>query len=297
MHYAYAAQLPNVLSLVSVMQHALEKIPSACMRIMLPHPPEPKDDLTTFLDSLGNTSVLRMPVMPAVSSATLSSTHRPLDVLPTGGSGMEQVPPTSVPVFGGVPITPVPTGMAMGISLFKSSIAPPPNFTPLQASRGLASSSLAPAAASTPKASGSAIGLPVSIPLTAHLGGRSDSLTDPIQVGSHVIAGSLVGMGEEGNAVLNDKLRRMTGDVTQKHGIQLRGKRAHDNDSDEEDEGDDADGSTFEDLEEAVTAPVKKAGKAKSPAKSAPTTDKWTMADLDRMRQNRYGLDRADKIA
>ena len=29
--------------LASMMEHALEKIPSAYMRIMLPHPPEPKD--------------------------------------------------------------------------------------------------------------------------------------------------------------------------------------------------------------------------------------------------------------
>ena len=31
-------------SLASVMQHALEKVLSTCMRIMPPHPPEPKDD-------------------------------------------------------------------------------------------------------------------------------------------------------------------------------------------------------------------------------------------------------------
>ena len=41
--------------LATVMQHALEKIPNTCMRVVPPRPPEPKDDLTAFLDSLGNT--------------------------------------------------------------------------------------------------------------------------------------------------------------------------------------------------------------------------------------------------
>ena len=40
--------------LASVMQHALEKVPSTCMRIVPPHPPELKDDLMAFLDSLKN---------------------------------------------------------------------------------------------------------------------------------------------------------------------------------------------------------------------------------------------------
>ena len=116
-------------------------------------------------------------------------------------------------------------------------------------------------------------------------------MTDPIQVGSCVIAGSLVGMCKEGNATLDDELRRMAGDVTQKHGTQLGGKHAHDDNSDKEDEGDDGDGSTFEDLDKAVSAPVKKAGKAKSPVKLASTDDKWMAADLDSACQNRYGLD------
>ena len=41
--------------LATIMQHALEKVPSTCMRIMPPRPPEPKDNLTAFLDLLGNT--------------------------------------------------------------------------------------------------------------------------------------------------------------------------------------------------------------------------------------------------
>ena len=40
-------------SLATMMQHALEKIPSVCMMNIPPHPPEPNDHLTAFLDSLG----------------------------------------------------------------------------------------------------------------------------------------------------------------------------------------------------------------------------------------------------
>ena len=36
--------------LATIMQHALEKIPSTCMRIVPPCPPEPKDNLTAFID-------------------------------------------------------------------------------------------------------------------------------------------------------------------------------------------------------------------------------------------------------
>ena len=42
--------------LASIMQHMLEKVPSNCMRIVPPRPPEPKDNLTAFLDSLANSS-------------------------------------------------------------------------------------------------------------------------------------------------------------------------------------------------------------------------------------------------
>ena len=50
--------------LASVMQHALEKVPRLCMRIVPPHPLEPKDNLTAFLDSLGNTSATGTPAAP-----------------------------------------------------------------------------------------------------------------------------------------------------------------------------------------------------------------------------------------
>ena len=52
--------------LASVMQHTLEKVPTTCMRIVPPHPPEPKDNLTLFLDSLGNSLATRMPATPVV---------------------------------------------------------------------------------------------------------------------------------------------------------------------------------------------------------------------------------------
>ena len=103
-----------------------------------------------------------------------------------------------------------------------------------------------------------------------------------------------MGMGEEGDTTLNDEPRRMARDVTQKHGTQLGGKHAHDNDGDNDKEGEDGNGSALKDLHEPVSIPIKKAGKAKSPTKSVPTTDRWTAADLDSVRQNRYGLDQAD---
>ena len=52
--------------LASVMQHALEKVPSTCMRIVPPHPLEPKDNLTLFLDLLGKSSATCAPVTPVV---------------------------------------------------------------------------------------------------------------------------------------------------------------------------------------------------------------------------------------
>ena len=53
-------------SLASVMQHALETVPSTSMRIVPPHPLEPKDNLTLFLDSLGNSLATHVPAMPVV---------------------------------------------------------------------------------------------------------------------------------------------------------------------------------------------------------------------------------------
>ena len=104
----------------------------------------------------------------------------------------------------------------------------------------------------------------------------------------------MVGLGEEGKAVLDEELRGMAGDVTRKHGGAQPGeKHPFDDEEEEEENKDDGDGSTFKDVNEVVSAPAKKAGKAKSPAKLAPTTNKWTVADLDTACQNRYNLDLA----
>ena len=54
MYHAHVAHCLTSFSLVTVMQHVLEKIPSACMMNIRPHPLEPKDSLSAFLDSLGS---------------------------------------------------------------------------------------------------------------------------------------------------------------------------------------------------------------------------------------------------
>ena len=70
-----------------------------------------------------------------------------------------------------------------GVSLFQTSLVPPPGFKMLPTSVRVTSTSSAPAAASTLKASTSGIALPVSIPLPGHPGGRSNFLTDAFQAG------------------------------------------------------------------------------------------------------------------
>ena len=91
----------------SVMQHALEKVPSTCMRIMPPRPPEPKDNLTLFLNSLGNSSATRMPVTPIVHPTVappVTPIVQPPAVAPLpsiSALSVRPVPTTSVPVFGG----------------------------------------------------------------------------------------------------------------------------------------------------------------------------------------------------
>ena len=247
--------------LASVMQHALEKVPSTCIGIMPPHPPEPKDNLTLFLNFLGNSSATRAPVTPIVHP-TVAPPVMPIvpppAIAPLPGIstlGARPVPTTSVPVFGGVPLMSVPASMVTGVSLFPTSTPPPPGFKMLPTSVRVTSTSSAPTAASTPKVSTSGIALPVSIPLTGHPGGRSDFLTNAFQ------AGNLADLDEE----LNKDLRKMAGDVSHK---QMAGsKHVHDEDIDEDEEGDDGDGSMFEDLDEPLPAPVKRSGKAKSPAK------------------------------
>ena len=126
--------------LASVMQHALEKVPSTCMRIVQPRPPEPKDNLTLFLDSLGNSSATRAPVTPVVHP-TVAPPVMPIvpppAIAPLPGIsalGVRQVPTTSVPVFGGAPLASVPAGMATGVSLFPTSLPPPPGFKMLPTS-------------------------------------------------------------------------------------------------------------------------------------------------------------------
>ena len=63
--------------LASVMQHALVKVPSTCMRIVPPRPLEPKDNLTLFLDSLGNSLATCAPATPVVHP-TVAPTLTPI---------------------------------------------------------------------------------------------------------------------------------------------------------------------------------------------------------------------------
>ena len=269
--------------LASVMQHALEKVPSTCMRIVPPCPPEPKNNLTLFLDSLENSSATRAPATPVVHPTVAPPVMLivpPPAIAPLPGIstlGARPVPTTSVPVSGGVPLVSAPAGMVTGVSLFPTSLPPPPGFKMLPTSIRVTSTPSAPTAASIPKASTSGIALPISIPLTGHPGGRSDFLTDAFQ------AGNLADLDEE----LDEDLRKLAGDVSHKQ--MARSKHVHDEDIDEDEEGDDSDGSMFEDLDEPLPAPVKRSGKAKSPAKSGPVN--WLPAEVDIMRQNRYAVD------
>ena len=272
--------------LASVMQHTLEKVPSTCMRIVPPRPPEPKDNLMLFLDSLGNSSATHAPatpvvhptVAPPVTPIVPPPAIAPLPSIST--LGVRPVPTTSVPVFGGVPLASVPASMVTGVSLFPTSLPPPPGFKVLPTSIRVTSTSSAPAAASTPKVSTSGIALPVSTPLMGHPGGRSDFLTDAFQ------AGNLADLDED----LNEDLRKMAGDVSHK---QMSGTKClHDEDIDNDEEGDDSDGSMFEDLDKPLPAPVKRPGKAKSPAKSGPVN--WLPAEVDIVCQNRYAVDRPE---
>ena len=271
--------------LASVMQHALEKVPNTCMRIVPPRSPEPKDNLMAFLDSLGNTSAGHSPATPIVHPTVappVTPIVPPPAIAPLPGIsalGARPVPMTSVPVFRGVPLASVPAGMVTGLSLFQTSLAPPPGIKMLPTSIHVTSTSSAPAAASTPKVSTSGIALPVSIPLSGHPGGRSYFLTDAFQ------AGNLADLDE----VLNEDLRKMAGDVSHK---QMAGSKCiHDEDIDEDKEAEDSDCSMFEDLDEPLPAPVKRSGKAKSPTKSGPVN--WLPAEFDIVRQNRYAMDRS----
>ena len=273
--------------LASVMQHALEKVPSTCMRIVPPHPPEPKDNLTVFLDSLGNTLATHAPVTPIVHP-TVAPPVTPIVLPPAitplpgiSALGARSVPATSIPVFREVPLASVPAGMVTGVSLFQTSLAPPSCFKMLPTNVRVTSTSSSPAAASTPKASTSGIALPISIPLPGHPGGRSNFLTNAFQ------AGKLADLDEEGDTMLDEDLRKMARDVSRK---QMAGsKNIHNEDVDEDKEAEDGNSSMFEDLDEPLPAPVKRSGKAKSPAKSGPIN--WPPAEVDIMHQNRYAVD------
>ena len=70
------------------------------------------------------------------------------------------------------------------------------------------------------------------------------------------------------DAMLDEDLRKMAGDVSHKQ--MAESKCIHDKHIDEDEEAEDSDGSMFEDLHEPLPAPVKRSGKAKSPAKSVP---------------------------
>ena len=272
--------------LASVMQHALEKVLSTCMRIVPPHPPEPKDNLMLFLDSLENSLATRAPATPIVHP-TVAPQVTPIVPPPAvaplpsiSALGARPVPMTSIPVFGGAPLASVPAGMVTGVSFFPTSLPPPPGFKMLQTSIRVTSTSSAPAAASRPKASTSGIALPVSIPLMGHPGGRSDFLTDAFQ------AGNLADLDDE----LDEDLRKLAGDVSRKQ--MARSKCVHDEDIDEDEEGDDSIGSMFENLDKPLPAPAKRSGKAKSPAKSGSMN--WPPAEVDIMCQNRYAMDRSE---
>ena len=195
------------MGLATVMQHALEKIQNTCVRIVLPRPPEPKDDLTALFDSLWNsTSVSRMLMAPAMAPPVPFSSVPPIPcALHTGGLDVGPVPATTAPVFGGAPLTPIAIGIATGVSLFPSS-ALPPGFAPRLTSVAVPSTSSAPAAASMPKVSGNGIVLPISIPLQGHPGGRPDFLTDPIQGGS-------MDIDEEAETMVDEDLRKMARDI------------------------------------------------------------------------------------
>ena len=194
------------------------------------------------------------------------------------------MPTTSVPVFRGAPLASVSASMVTGVSLFQTSLAPPPGFKMLPTSVCVTSSSSTPTAASTTKASTSGIALFISISLPGHPGGRSDFLTDAIQ------AGNLADLDEEGDAMLDEDLRKMAGDVYHK---QMSGsKRTHDEEVDEDEDAEDGDGSMFEGLDEPLPAPVKRGSKARSPAKSGPIN--WSPAEVDIVYQNKYAVDRPE---
>ena len=148
---------------------------------------------------------------------------------------------------------------------------------------GVASTSSAPATTSMLKASGAHASVPVSIPIAPSPGGRTGFLTDPIQVSKHTLASTLAGLDEEGDTRVDKEIKQIAREVTRKHGPHPGEKCGHNGE-----EQSDGDGYLFKDLDAVADVPTtKKTVKAKSPAKSGPTMDKWTVMDLEAMRKDR----------
>ena len=100
----------------------------------------------------------------------------------------------------------------------------------------------------------------------------------------------MVDLEEEGDTVIDDDLRKMVGDISQKH--TARSKHGHNKDLNEEEEWRDGDSSMFEDLDKVAPPAARKTGKAKSPAKSGPVY--WPLAEVDGVHQKRYAVDRPE---
>ena len=97
--------------------------------------------------------------------------------------------------------------------------------------------------------------------------------------------GTLADLDED----LDEDLRKMVGMSPVNRWLELNASKMRDIDKDEE--GDDGDGSMFEDLDKPPLAPVKRPGKAKSSTKSGPMN--WLPAEVDIVHQNRYAMDLA----
>ena len=278
----------SLFGTAAILQHALEKVPSACMLGIPPHSAEPKDKLSTLLDSLGSTPTSKTPAgrMPTVatSGAQGSSSAQSTGSTDTGSI---QLPHT--PIFRGKTSTSAPVSKPMSISLFGCGpVTPPPGFPALPPSQGITSTSSAPVVTSMPMGHGACPSLPVSIPVRPTPGGRTGFLTDLIRVSKLSLLSSMAGLGDD-DAKVDDKIKQLAGDMGHKHAPQPGKKHPH---APSEEDDSNGDGSTFEDLDAIVDpAAAKKAGKVKSSAKSTSTTDNWTDANLDGVHQDRYSWD------
>ena len=163
--------------------------------------------------------------------------------------------------------------MVTGVSLFSTSLPPLPGFKVLPASIRVTSTSSAPHCSVHTK------GI-YFWHYPAHLHSPNGAPRWKISLPNHAFQAANM-------ADLDEDLRKLAWDVYCK---QIAGtKRVHDEEIYEDEEGDDGDSSMFEDLDELLPAPVKRSGKAKSPAKSGPVN--WPPAEVDVMCQNRYAVD------